>query len=80
MPKLRRFQNTNGALWKVFEVLPGPSLAVSSDLDDGWLCFERDDDVRRLIPIPPNWETASESALADMLARAKPVRNRDVNE
>jgi hypothetical protein len=45
----------------------------------GWLAFERVDDaldapegaaIRRLAPIPPDWETCPEPSLAEYLARA----------
>lgn len=75
MTSVRRFRVGIDVEWTVFEVTPTQSLPLSGALSHGWLCFERGDEVRRLTPIPPNWETASESALTAMLAQAKPVRN-----
>jgi hypothetical protein len=65
----------SGGEWTVFVVPPPNSVPVHAALDEGWLCFERLDEVRRLVPIPPNWESASESELRSMLARAKPIRD-----
>jgi hypothetical protein len=75
MTNVRRFRVDDDVEWTVFEVIPTQSLPLSGALSDGWLCFERGDEVRRLTPIPPKWETASASALAAMLAQAKAVRN-----
>jgi hypothetical protein len=50
------------------EEAPRPSLG--DVLADGWLAFESPSERRRLSPIPPRWEIASEAELADLCARA----------
>jgi len=75
MRKTRQFQVDDDKPWTVFEVIPRPSFPVASAFRSGWLAFERGDEVRRLAPIPPDWENASESALAQMLERATPGTN-----
>jgi len=75
MPKTRQFRVKDDSLWKVFEAMPGPDFAVPSAFSGGWLCFERGKEVWRLAPIPLDWENASESALADLLTRAKQAKN-----
>ena len=39
------------------------------DIRDGWLCFLSDAERRRLYPVPPDWESCSESRL-ELLWRA----------
>ena len=39
----------------------------------GWLCFESGEDRRRLGPIPPEWEHASDGQLQALLAEATVV-------
>lgn len=43
---------------------------VAPELRAGWLAFESGEDKRRLAPIPPGWETAWETELQALLARA----------
>lgn len=73
MSSVRRFRVDNDVEWTAFEVIPEPSLLVNSNFSNGWLSFEGGGELRRLVPIPPDWESASESDLRSMLARAKPV-------
>lgn len=40
----------------------------------GWLCFERGEQRRRLSPIPPNWNRATEAELQAYCQAARPVR------
>ena len=42
----------------------------------GWLAFQSSKENRRLSPIPPKWEEASEADLAAFMRRASPVQNR----
>ena len=39
----------------------------------GWLCFERGDDRRRLMPIPDDWERCSDQQLEQYRELARPV-------
>ena len=48
---------------------------VGEILTEGWLAFESTSERRRLAPIPPRWEIASESELADLCARASAARS-----
>ena len=47
-------------------------------LTQGWLCFERDGERRRLQPIPEGWMTLPDSELEKLLlaARVAPLRKR----
>lgn len=47
-------------------------------LTQGWLCFEREGERRRLQPIPENWRSLPDSELEKLLAAAPiaPLRKR----
>lgn len=49
---------------------------VSPGLADGWLCFEHEDEKRRLAPIPHDWVIATERQLGEYCASASPVERR----
>lgn len=79
-PMLREFMDPDGRQWRVWDVnptlharespaRPGHSIAVP----DGWLCFESDDERRRLSPIPPAWETVDLPALEELRRSAQVV-------
>ncbi|MBV9492842.1 MAG: hypothetical protein JOZ54_01250 [Acidobacteria bacterium] len=40
----------------------------------GWLCFERNDERRRLTPIPEDWTRCDDSKLESYCRSAKPAR------
>jgi hypothetical protein len=40
-------------------------------LTQGWLCFEREGERRRLQPVPENWTSLSDSDLEKLLASAR---------
>jgi hypothetical protein len=46
------------------------ALAVSTAFAAGWLVFQAPHERRRLAPIPADWESLSEDALATLLDRA----------
>lgn len=45
-------------------------------VSDGWLCFERGSDRRRLCPIPDDWRRCSDEVLDAYCQAATPVRRR----
>lgn len=47
-----------------------PRVAVEPQFRDGWLAFQSGTEWRRLAPIPDGWDTLSEPALLDLLAKA----------
>lgn len=53
----------------------GGRSSLASGVHEGWLCFERGDDRRRLSPIPNNWRRASDAELEAYLRSASPVRS-----
>jgi hypothetical protein len=51
----------------------GSRVSVASEYRNGWLCFTRDGERRRLAPVPTNWMTANEKQLAEWCRVAKRV-------
>ena len=77
----RTFTDEHGISWTVWAVVPSatsvPRANVPTPLAEGWLAFESArGDRRRLAPIPDSWEKASDSHLAQLLAKATPVATR----
>jgi len=72
---MRHFRDEAGVDWKVFLTARG-SDAVSREhslpeaFREGWLVFESQREKRRLAPIPANWESLSDQALAALCTRA----------
>jgi hypothetical protein len=72
---MRHFRDEAGVEWKVSLTARG-SDAVSREhslpeaFREGWLVFESSREKRRLAPIPPNWESLSDEALAALCTRA----------
>ena len=72
---MRHFRDEAGVDWKVFLTARG-SDAVSREhslpeaFREGWLVFESPREKRRLAPIPANWETLSNEALAALCTSA----------
>jgi hypothetical protein len=46
---------------------------------EGWLCFERGNDRRRLSPIPPDWKWCAEAELETYCKSARAVRRDSVS-
>lgn len=49
------------------------SVAVASEYTNGWLCFESEDEKRRLVPVPEGWTEAGPDRLSTWLQAAKRV-------
>ena len=50
-----------------------PRERLSSPLTGGWLAFDGGGERRRLAPVPPDWDLASDAELLELLKRATPV-------
>jgi hypothetical protein len=79
----REFTDSDGVAWTVWDVRPGSTqlLVAAADYSSeyyhtGWLSFQTrwGTDHRRLSPIPPSWESATEATLRKLLKRATPTR------
>jgi hypothetical protein len=51
----------------------GPRVRMAPNMSAGWLAFESGTERRRVSPIPPGWEEASDSELAGLCAKANPA-------
>src|SRR5688500_8369602 len=88
---LRGFTDSTGVEWRVWEVIPsraaiGTSAVTrsrtslnSTPYANGWLCFESDDQKRRLAPIPAGWELGTPTDISALLMQATPVVTRKVH-
>ena len=70
----REFTDGGGTQWRAWDTYPGSAANVRPGFESGWLGFESEDERRRLAPVPPSWEEASDDELREMLARAQPNR------
>jgi hypothetical protein len=55
-------------------VTVGGRSMLNPNLNQGWLCFERGADRRRLTPIPDNWQQYSDAELEALREAARAVR------
>jgi hypothetical protein len=77
MPMLE-FVDSNGVTWRVWNTVP-TARTLSGEFERGWLTFESVRGLRRLAPIPSNWEAATPDRL-ELMCRAAtevPRRTRD---
>lgn len=49
---------------------------LPAQFSDGWLCFERDGEKRRLAPMPAQWATLPSSHLEELCRQAATVHPR----
>jgi hypothetical protein len=70
---IRDFVDSAGVHWQVWSTVPAMG-GVAGGFRQGWLTFASAEDRRRLAPIPPNWELASDADLHGYMQRATPVR------
>lgn len=79
---LREFTDQGGRRWRVWDIRPEQMHAATRAEDhlqsviNGWLAFEPagGGEKRRLAPIPPRWDSATEAELESMLEQAEPAR------
>ena len=78
---VRTFESPDGAVWSVWEVVPGKVSEFRSsfgshlprDLAGGWLCFDCGTEKRRLAPLPQDWAERPEAELWSWCRAAVPV-------
>lgn len=79
MPQ-REFTDSNGTRWLVWSTTPSAGSVLGTDMQKGWLTFESDDERRRLVPIPRDWEAAASDRMelyckaAERVTRTTPMR------
>jgi hypothetical protein len=72
----REFADETGVVWRVWDTHPLAASTLRSVLPTyaaGWLTFESNAARKRLAPIPPEWESASDELLIHWCARASDV-------
>jgi hypothetical protein len=70
---IRDFVDSAGVHWQVWSTVPAMG-GVAGGFRQGWLTFTAGAERRRLAPIPPSWERATEAELRAYFDRATPVR------
>jgi len=77
----REFVDSNGVSWRVWSTVPSAGSRLRGGFDQGWLTFERTSPglssgptpLRRLVPIPTEWESASDGQLDELCRNAEEV-------
>jgi hypothetical protein len=71
----REFVDSLGVVWKVWNTVPLKGAVLAGEMKDGWLTFESMAAcLRRLAPVPENWELLSVEQLERLCAQAAEVR------
>lgn len=69
------FADSSGTRWRAFAVRPSSATVERASLPDafrqGWLAFESSNELRRLAPIPADWESLSVDELRRLCQRAE---------
>lgn len=74
----REFVDSNGQSWRVWSTVPSTGSRLRGGFGQGWLTFERTtgdttQPLRRLVPIPSDWESAPDERLELMCRSAEEV-------
>ena len=70
----KNFTDASGMSWRVWNTIPVSGAVINPGFDKGWLTFESDAGaLRRLAPIPPDWENLPANRLIELLQRANEV-------
>lgn len=68
------FTDASGMTWRVWNTVPVSGAVINPGFEKGWLTFESDAGaLRRLAPIPPEWEQLPASRLVELLDKANEV-------
>jgi hypothetical protein len=71
---IRSFTDEQGTAWRVWSTQPSTRTVLGREFASGWLTFQCEDGLRRLAPIPRDWEEASIERLRLMCRVAAPVK------
>lgn len=69
----RRFVDSNGVSWRVWSTVPGGVRVLTPDYAQGWLTFESERELRRLAPMPDDWDSRPDAELQRLCERATEV-------
>jgi hypothetical protein len=80
----RTYSDPEGREWRVWDVVPRREADPGSrsrnylpaEMAEGWLCFEADDQKRRLTPFPAGWEDLDDATIDGLCRNALPVAPR----
>lgn len=75
---LRSFVDADGVRWEVWEVRPtlsidgvaAPGAHLKEEMAAGWLAFQTTGRRRRFYPLPPDWESFSDTQLGILCKHA----------
>jgi hypothetical protein len=70
------FVDSNGVTWRVWNTVPIARTSLSGEFERGWLTFESAATLKRLAPVPANWETSTPDRLELMCRAALEVPRR----
>jgi hypothetical protein len=73
------FVDSDGVAWRVWNTVPTARTTLSGEFERGWLTFESATTLKRLAPIPPNWESAEPDRL-ELMCRAASETTRRIRE
>ena len=68
----REFVDSKGVAWRVWNT--AGSRLLTGDYATGWLTFESSDMLKRLAPIPADWESVPEERLELLCRQAEEKR------
>lgn len=72
----RDFIDSAGERWLVWDTRPTTRVRLNPAFQAGWLTFECGDQLRRLAPTPPGWESLDDAELQRLCLTATPVGRR----
>ena len=72
----REFTDSRGNVWRVWSTVPTTASGLSGGFARGWLTFNSGDRLRRLAPIPSDWEDVSVERLEMLCTEAQDVARR----
>lgn len=78
----RVITDPSGTSWAVFAVYPSARNAergLPDGYGEGWLTFEHGDEIRRLAPVPADWQSLPENELQALWEKAEPAARRITN-
>ncbi|HEV2149268.1 MAG TPA: hypothetical protein VGR37_17835 [Longimicrobiaceae bacterium] len=69
----REFRDEQGREWRAWDTIPQQKYAVAPEFSDGWICFESQEEKRRLTQVPDGWDSVPEERLCHLLRMADQV-------
>lgn len=72
----REFIDSHGNVWRVWSTVPTTAIGLAGSFSRGWLTFDSGDRLRRLSPIPNDWEALPRDRLENLCAAAQEVPRR----